>query len=178
MKKFIYKQLDQQYEISTSSVGNDGIYLISTRGDIFRTPEYGNNIVKDIVTVFNVKEEEAKIHIHKWSVTKKHGVDLTFYWENNYKGYNLESINFPNVQRVFSQTLAQDLVSVQPMAMPTGHSFYLDYKYEKKTWYNQNVFYIFVKNIFKKKNKRRYGILEHDSKTEWLNQFKELHRIK
>lgn len=149
MKKFIYKQLDQQYEISTSSVGNDGIYLISTREDNFRTPKYGNNIVKDIVTVFNIEEEEAKIHIHKWAITKKYGVDLTFYWENNYKGSIFESLKFPMVQRVFPQTLAQDLVPVQPMAMPSSNLFYLDYIYEKKTWYNQNVFYIFVKNIYK-----------------------------
>lgn len=150
MKKFIYKQLDQQYEISTSSVGNDGIYLISTKEDSYRTPEYGNNIVKYIVTVFNVEEEEAKLYIHKWAVTQKFSVDLTFYWENNYKGSIFESINFPIVvQRVFPQTLTQDLVPVQPMAMPTSNLFYLDYIYEKKTWYNQNVFYIFVKNIYK-----------------------------
>jgi hypothetical protein len=35
----------------------------------------------------------------------------------------------PNVRRVFSSLIANDICSVQPMTMPSGLIFYIDYKY-------------------------------------------------
>ena len=36
---------------------------------------------------------------------------------------------FPLVRKVYPQALAHQLVSVQPMSMPSGNIFYMDYKY-------------------------------------------------
>ena len=44
-------------------------------------------------------------------------------------GYN--KIAFPLVRRVFGQLLATELVAVQPMSLPSGLLFYLDFKYER-----------------------------------------------
>ena len=44
-------------------------------------------------------------------------------------GYN--KIAFPLVRRVFGQLLATELVAVQPMNLPSGLLFYLDFKYER-----------------------------------------------
>lgn len=37
---------------------------------------------------------------------------------------------FPYSRRVDSKTISADLVSVQPLSLPTGQSFYLDYTYK------------------------------------------------
>jgi len=44
-------------------------------------------------------------------------------------GYN--KIAFPLVRRVFGQLLATELVSVQPMSLPAGLLFFLDFKYDR-----------------------------------------------
>ncbi len=43
------------------------------------------------------------------------------------KGF--QSIAFPMVRRVFGQLLAQEIVSVQPMALPSGLIFWLDFQF-------------------------------------------------
>ena len=40
------------------------------------------------------------------------------------------SVAFPLVRRVFGGLLANDLVSVQPMSLPSGLIFFLDFTYE------------------------------------------------
>jgi hypothetical protein len=47
--------------------------------------------------------------------------------EANIKGF--QSIAFPIVRRVFGGLIANELVSVQPMSLPSGLLFYLDYMY-------------------------------------------------
>ena len=42
----------------------------------------------------------------------------------------INSIAFPLIRNTFSGLLFNDLVSVQPMSMPVGNIFYLDYKKE------------------------------------------------
>lgn len=50
------------------------------------------------------------------------------YYGENFLDKKPEGFIFPHVRRVFSQVLAQDLVSVQPLAAPTGLLFYMDTK--------------------------------------------------
>ena len=47
----------------------------------------------------------------------------------NVAGYN--KIAFPLVRRVFGQLLASELVSVQPMSLPSGLLFFLDFKFDR-----------------------------------------------
>ena len=47
----------------------------------------------------------------------------------NVAGYN--KIAFPLVRRVFGQLLASELVAVQPMSLPSGLLFFLDFKYDR-----------------------------------------------
>jgi hypothetical protein len=44
---------------------------------------------------------------------------------------NFNKIAFPLVRRVFGQLLANELVSVQPMSLPAGLLFYLDFKFDR-----------------------------------------------
>jgi len=43
------------------------------------------------------------------------------------------SVAFPIVRRVFAQLIANDLVSVQPMSLPSGLIFFLDFQYTSGT---------------------------------------------
>ena len=47
----------------------------------------------------------------------------------NVQGYN--KIAFPLVRRVFGQLLASELVAVQPMSLPSGLLFFLDFKFDR-----------------------------------------------
>ncbi len=47
--------------------------------------------------------------------------------DSNIKGF--QSIAFPLVRRIFGGLIANELVSVQPMSLPSGLLFYLDYTY-------------------------------------------------
>ena len=47
----------------------------------------------------------------------------------NVAGYN--KIAFPLVRRVFGQLLASELVAVQPLSLPSGLLFFLDFKYDR-----------------------------------------------
>jgi hypothetical protein len=48
------------------------------------------------------------------------------------------SVAFPIVRRVFGQLLAQDLVSVQPMSLPSGLIFFLDFVFSSDGGVNAN----------------------------------------
>lgn len=53
-----------------------------------------------------------------------------WYGENFHSNDNRwDGVALPLVRRVFSNLMANDIVSVQPMSQPTGNLFYLDYKY-------------------------------------------------
>ena len=48
-------------------------------------------------------------------------------------GEQWAGVALPLVRKVFSQIVAQDFVSVQPMSLPSGLVFYLDFKYGTAT---------------------------------------------
>ena len=50
-------------------------------------------------------------------------------------------VALPLVRRIFGEIAAQDFVSVQPMNLPSGLVFYLDFKYGTTTGGNQGVGY-------------------------------------
>ena len=49
------------------------------------------------------------------------------------------NIAFPIVRRVFGGLIANDLVSVQPMSLPSGLLFYLDYTYGRIVTGKRNI---------------------------------------
>lgn len=101
---------------------------------------------------FNLRKEAQRL-VEKWTktnllegLTPEKQQNLAFLLENEAKelkgkilseqtsvgdiaGFN--KIAFPLVRRVFAQLLTNDIVSVQPMQMPSGLVFYLDYTYER-----------------------------------------------
>lgn len=162
MRKYIHKHLDDKYYIKASEVGNDGIYLLVEKEEEYQYPLDKKIILDEIVSLFAIELEEAKLEIHLWANKKKPDVDLEFYW----KVVAYDSIAFPVARRVFAQTIAQDIVPVVPLSMPN-----LDYVYGPKPWYKK--LWYKIKGLFKKKpTPSLYVILNHDTrKNQSLEQY-------
>jgi hypothetical protein len=103
-------------------------------------------------TVFNDKKKESAALVSKWEKSgllegisedfKKSSMAVLL--ENQAKELLREanamsagdvqgfaSVAFPIVRRVFAGLIANDLVSVQPMSLPSGLVFFMDFKYGK-----------------------------------------------
>ena len=113
------------------------------------------NIVEQMTAEYNPVSRNAKLStiMEQWSRTgllkkldddkgqvvaqllENQAVDLRNQMLNeetqtaNVAGYN--KIAFPLVRRVFGQLLASELVAVQPMSLPSGLLFFLDFKYDR-----------------------------------------------
>ena len=97
------------------------------------------------------RNAEAKALVEKWSrtglLTKmggKHKSNMARLLENEAIGLRklnedssvgdiagFNKIAFPLVRRVFAQLIANEIVSVQPMSLPSGLLFYLDFDYDR-----------------------------------------------
>ena len=103
-----------------------------------------------IPTIKRIYGDWTKPHLNKWKnlllenaitpiqqyayTTGKNATDsamiidaMDLLYSNNIDGFS--NIAFPIVRRVFGGLIANDLVSIQPMSLPSGLLFYLDYSY-------------------------------------------------
>lgn len=126
MRNRVQSYLSDLYYISTSEVGNDGVYTLSDTRN-FKSPVYGDKFLAELVDIFAYDEEATKSIVYEWAIKQKPDVDLTFFWST--KEQLFDGI-FPIVQAVAARTIGLDLVSVQPMSGPTGQLFHMDYQYQ------------------------------------------------
>jgi hypothetical protein len=95
----------------------------------------------------NLVREGKRIH-NKWSKTgllegldDKRGAMVARLMENQLKQFlkeasttadiaGFQNVAFPIIRRVFAGLIANELVSVQPMSLPSGLLFYMDYRYD------------------------------------------------
>ena len=123
MQNYIQQYLSDYYYIKTSELGNDGIYYINDDRRI-PTPFNGSKLIKEIVTIFGLEEDDVKSYIESWAVSIKPDVDLEFYWKT------MEDLfGFPIAQQIAAQTIGMDLVAVQPLDGPRGELLYMDFQY-------------------------------------------------
>jgi hypothetical protein len=106
MEKYVQAYLNNNFEILTSDVGNDGVYLIGDTGPYPR-PVYSPKLIKELVLLFSINEVNAKLYVDNWASNVRPEVDLTFYWLTS------SNVIFP----------------VLPMTAPTSTLFYLDYAF-------------------------------------------------
>lgn len=104
MQNYIQQYLSDYYYVKTSEVGNDGIYSINEDRRI-PTPFNGSKLIKEIVTIFGLQEDDVKPYIETWAVSIKPDIDLEFYWKT------------------------MDLVAVQPISGPRVGLLYMDFQY-------------------------------------------------
>jgi len=65
----------------------------------------------------------------KQLITEANGVSATNYGSATANAEEWSGVALPLVRRIFGEIAAQDFVSVQPMNLPSGLVFYLDFKY-------------------------------------------------
>lgn len=103
MQNIVHLYLLKHYEVATSEVGNDGIYLKSDTRE-HRIPTYGDKLVKELVTIFCLEDGLLKTYIDDWAVSIKNDIDLEFYWKTQ-----------------------------EEIALLRGESLYMDYQYSAGT---------------------------------------------
>src|SRR5690606_8468153 len=105
--------------------------------------EMGKDVVEQNMLV------EAKRITNKWKRTgllegldERRGATVARLMENQLRHFMLkessttadiigfQNVAFPIVRRVFGGLIANELVSVQPMSLPSGLLFYMDYRYD------------------------------------------------
>ena len=121
MKQIVFSYLSSYYEIDTSEVKNDGIY-VKDNTDRPRPPKYFNKLLEELVIIFSLSEKTLRDFLDEWAKVQKPDVDLDFYWSDVFFG-------LPIAHQVAARTIGMDLVSVQPMAAPKGLLHYIDYHY-------------------------------------------------
>lgn len=122
MEQLLHKYLSSYYFIDTSDVGNDGIYLInSTRR--YKAPIYGIKLLEELNVIFNLEKGYLQSNVDKWAKSIKEDVDLEWFWLQE------DLFDFPITHRIAASTVGLDLVSVQPMGIPSGQLLYMDYDY-------------------------------------------------
>jgi hypothetical protein len=110
----------------------------------------GNELIREMsrdIVEQNLLKEGKRIHA-KWAKTgllegldEKRGALVARLMENQLKQIlreasstadiiGFQNVAFPIVRRVFAGLIANELVSVQPMSLPSGLLFYMDYRYD------------------------------------------------
>jgi len=78
---------------------------------------------------FLKKKDEKKDFSTKPVSSKKDLQQLLKEYQSIKTNKSYRNITFPTVRKVYSGLIANQIVSVQPMTLPTGLLFYLDYSY-------------------------------------------------
>jgi hypothetical protein len=117
-------------------------------GDMIR--EMSRDIVEQ-----NLLKEGKRIH-NKWAKTGlleglegQKATNIARLMENQLKQFlkeasssadiiGFQNVAFPIIRRVFAGLIANELVSVQPMSLPSGLLFYMDYRYDAQKAGNQS----------------------------------------
>jgi hypothetical protein len=88
----------------------------------------------DCMLAFFQEHDEQLFRIGKRQTEKDYVVDyfvslkrkrLPGNWEN------FDPVVLPLVRKAFTNIVAKDIVSVQPMSLPTGYTFTIDYAYKR-----------------------------------------------
>lgn len=146
---FPYKQENDHYRIYHNDMIIDVLY-----------EEAPVKLNQNLINIYGIKQDEVRSFVNSWAIKYFPDIDLTKYWgrfveldrytekwkswaeefngreidDYQPEGGRLEGVVFPIVQRVMAKTIAQDLVSVQPLATPKMNLFYFIPHVKKPTF--------------------------------------------
>ena len=106
MKHLIHRYLNENYYIKGNSFHSNSNPWIS--------PSY--LLVKELYTIFGLEKKELKWYVKSWVKKQSKSFDFRNWWTPIIK----TGIYFPLARQINSRLISSDLVSVQPMDMPTG----------------------------------------------------------
>ncbi len=122
LSKFFYLRDDKKH------YGKYGVYY--KEYDLFIYPK---ELLQELNIIFGIPENYCKDIVIRWVRYNKYyyfNEYLEWYWLQEKNVF--DSFEFPVIQQVFARTIANDLVSVQPMSSPVGSLGYPDYVYKGK----------------------------------------------
>jgi hypothetical protein len=117
----------------------------------------------------NLLKEGKRIY-NKWAKTgllegldKQRAYNVARLMENQLKQFlkeasstadiiGFQNVAFPIIRRVFAGLIANELVSVQPMSLPSGLLFYMDYRYDSVKGGNLNADFTAGGSLFGERN--------------------------
>lgn len=82
MEKLIFEYLSQYYYISTSKVGNHGIYNLYD-SSYYKTPTNGVTLIDEINSIYSIKKDKIFEYLNNWCIEQMPDVNLKFYWKTN-----------------------------------------------------------------------------------------------
>lgn len=139
---------------------------------------YSNTLLEEIEEAFALPKATATACIEIWISEEAPSFDLEKFWADT------EPLEFPSIlpiaQRVAAQTMAHDLVAVQPMEAPTGLLTYLDFQYSGTNQPNQNNRHYQVDSFDLEVEPSFSGaVLDHPTsdayKNDWMRRYSDMH---
>jgi hypothetical protein len=114
--KIITNYLDNNYSIREGRVVIDD-------SDVERS---GPNLIMELETVFAMNKRELYPHAKHWAYKKDKKFRFNEYWQTRVLEFTM-----PIIRSIRPQMVAMELVSVQPMEVPKGRLFYMDYNIQR-----------------------------------------------
>ena len=118
MKKLIHRYLNENFYVKGNclySYNKKISYCLSSF-----------TLIDELEKVFSMNKPQLKWFVKSWIHQQNKGFPFRSFWTPKPTGF--DNIAFPLVRRVFAQTVGQELVSVQPLAAPSGFLNYLDFE--------------------------------------------------
>lgn len=114
MKRLIHKYLDRYYHVEKDSVyTNEKVYRSS------------NWLCLELTMIFNLSRKQLKWYIKSWCKKKRKSFNFIKYWK-----YKFDFV-LPPIGILHTSLVGCDPVAIEPMAVPSGQLFYLDYGYNE-----------------------------------------------
>jgi len=88
---------------------------------------YGDELIREVFGAFDITYGSAAYYVEVWIKRESPTFDVKKFWEEK---RNIFSDSVIGQIDAMAQTLAQDMVPVQPMPAPKSDLFYLDYQYD------------------------------------------------
>lgn len=148
MEKYVHEYLTTTYYLKRDAIGRHWIYSKEDYSGYFgRT----SNILDELKTIYCLETVELKILVYRWAIKIDKEANLDYFWaieETKRNQYDIV-VSLPPM-RALGKSIAQDLVSIQPMSAPKSNLMYIDYVYGQKLLYNSLTPYQKIKRVLNK----------------------------
>jgi len=94
-----------------------------------------DNLIKELSQVFCLTKKQLKYYIKGWVLKQDRNFDFKEWWSptsDSEVNSPWSNVILPVVRQIFSRTIHNDLIPVQPLEAPTGQLFYLDYQFDRQ----------------------------------------------
>lgn len=116
MKRLIHKYLSTYYKVK-----NNQICIIDY--DVIKSSP---NLIFELEKIFALQKKQLKWYVKSWTLKQNRHFRFNDYWNPPVRKL-FDTITFPIIRRVQPALMSRELGIVQPMGMPSGRLFHLDF---------------------------------------------------